>query len=141
VRVLQLSKFYPPVMGGIEAVAWELTEGLHRAGVVCRVLCSNQSPQTVRERAPAGYEVLRVGSWGRVLSTSMAPTMPWHLRRLAPQHDAESAMRRVPQREQRLRSPGPIPEEDYAQSRRHARSAHSSSSSGATSRVSRRPTT
>ena len=86
-RVLQLSKFYPPVMGGIESVAWELTEGLHRAGIECRVLCSNQSRETVRERAPSGYEVLRVGSWGRVLSTSMAPSMPWHLRRLAGRHD------------------------------------------------------
>ena len=86
-KVLQLSKFYPPVMGGIEAVAWELTEGLHRAGVECRVLCSNQEAATVRERAPSGYEVLRVGSWGRVLSTTMAPSMPWHLRRLAGSQD------------------------------------------------------
>ena len=74
-RVLQLSKFYPPVMGGIESVAWELTEGLHRAGIECRVLCSNQSRETVRERAPSGYEVLRVGSWGRVLSTSLVPRL------------------------------------------------------------------
>ena len=86
-KVLQVSKFYPPIMGGIESVAWELTEGLHRAGVECRVLCANQRPTTVQERAPSGYEVLRVASWGRVLSTSMAPTMPLHLRRLASRHD------------------------------------------------------
>jgi rhamnosyl/mannosyltransferase len=86
-KVLQLSKFYPPVMGGIESVAWELTEGLYRAGIECRVLCSNQDSATVRELAPSGYEVMRVGSWGRVLSTSMAPSMPMHLRRLASRQD------------------------------------------------------
>ena len=53
------------------------------AGIECQVLCSNQESATVRELAPSAYEVLRVGSWGRVLSTSMAPTMPMHLRRLA----------------------------------------------------------
>ena len=86
-KVLQLSKFYPPVMGGIETVAWELTEGLHGAGVECTVLCSNQRPHTVEERAPSGYPVVRVASWGMLLSTSMAPAMPLHLRRLAREHD------------------------------------------------------
>ncbi len=86
-KVLQVSKFYPPVMGGIESVAWELTEGLNRAGIACQVLCSDQESHTVRERAPSGYDVLRVASWGRLLSTSIAPSMPLHLRRLALEHD------------------------------------------------------
>lgn len=86
-KVLQVSKFYPPVMGGIESVAWELTEGLNRAGLRADVLCSNQGPHTLRETVPGGYEVTRAASWGMLLSTSMAPAMVRHLHRLAGDHD------------------------------------------------------
>lgn len=82
-RVLHVSKFYPPVMGGIEAVAWELTEGLNRAGVRTDVLCSAQGWRGTRETVATGYEVCRAGRWGMLLSTSMAPSMPAHLARMA----------------------------------------------------------
>lgn len=74
-KVLQVSKFYPPVMGGIESVAWELTEGLNRAGVPTNVLCAHHLPQTAQERAPSGYRVVRAASFGMLMSTSMAPQM------------------------------------------------------------------
>jgi glycosyltransferase involved in cell wall biosynthesis len=86
-RVLQISKFYPPVMGGIESVAWELTEGLNRAGVATDVLCSNQSGRTTRERSRSGYAVTRAGSWGTMLSTSIAPAMLHELRKLRRAYD------------------------------------------------------
>lgn len=86
-RVLQVSKFYPPVMGGIESVAWELSEGLHRAGVQTTLLCSHQRLRGLHEHAPAGYPVLRSGRWGMLLSTSVSPSMPWHLARLAADAD------------------------------------------------------
>jgi len=86
-KILQVSKFYKPVMGGIERVAWELAEGLGRVGVRSDVLCSNQQRDTVVEHQPAGYDVVRAGSFGMVLSTSMAPAMVRELRRLASQHE------------------------------------------------------
>lgn len=86
-RALQISKFYPPVMGGIESVAWELTEGLNRSGVRCDVLCSNQRLRTESERAELGYDIVRAGSFGTLLSTSMAPAMAAGLRRMARQAD------------------------------------------------------
>lgn len=86
-RVLQVTKFYPPVMGGIEAVAWELTEGLIHAGVPTQVLCSHQRFVGRRDHAPAGYEVLRAGRWAMALSTSLAPSMPFHLARMAAKAD------------------------------------------------------
>jgi glycosyltransferase involved in cell wall biosynthesis len=86
-RVLQLSKFYPPVLGGIEAVAWELTEGLNRAGVRTDVLCSNQALRSTREQTTAGYTVLRAACLGMVLSTSMAPAMLLYLARMAARAD------------------------------------------------------
>ncbi|MBL8349990.1 MAG: glycosyltransferase [Burkholderiaceae bacterium] len=86
-RVLQLSKFYAPIRGGIETVAWELSEGLARAGVRADVLCSNQHRLNTRERYEAGYEVLRAASWGMLLSTSLAPAMARHLRRIASDYE------------------------------------------------------
>ena len=90
-RVLQLSKFFPPVLGGIETVAWELAEGLNRSGVGTDVLCADQRPrgrrETLQAAAGARYEVWRSGSFGRLLSTSVAPSMPWTLSALAPRYD------------------------------------------------------
>ncbi len=86
-RVLQISKFFPPVMGGIEAVAWELSEGLAEAGITADVLCANQALRTTHERAPAGYTVHRAASLGTLLATSMAPAMAWLLKRAASRYD------------------------------------------------------
>lgn len=86
-KVLQLSKFYPPIFGGIETVTWELTEGLNAAGVRTDVLCANQAWTTAREAAAAGYEVVRAGSWGQLLSTSMAPALVRELARRRGRHD------------------------------------------------------
>lgn len=82
-KVLQLSKFYPPVMGGIESVAWELTEGLNRRGVATDVLCSSHRPRSVHQVAPAGYRIVRAGTLGTLLSTSIAPPMVALIRRMA----------------------------------------------------------
>lgn len=86
-RVLQLSKFYQPIRGGIETVAWELAEGMNRLGVRTDVLCSNQAATSRRERFASGYEVVRAASWGMVLSTSIAPAMVRELHRVASQYD------------------------------------------------------
>jgi glycosyltransferase involved in cell wall biosynthesis len=75
VRTLQLSKFYPPVMGGIESVVFELTEGLNRAHAPADVLCANLRFKTESEDWPEGYSVTRAASVGQLLSTSMAPAM------------------------------------------------------------------
>lgn len=74
-RILQLSKFYPPVSGGIESVVFELAEGMTRRGLQVDVLCANTQGGTVHEQGPGGYPVTRAGSWGRWLSTSMAPSL------------------------------------------------------------------
>lgn len=86
-KVLQISKFYPPVLGGIESAAWELAEGLNRAGLRADVLCSNQRPTSTTTAFPAGYDVVRAASLGMLLSTSMAPAMLRHVRRMAAGRD------------------------------------------------------
>lgn len=80
-KTLQLTKFYPPVRGGIESVVYELTEGLNAHGIATDVLCADRSRQTRTDTFPAGYRVRRVGSWGRLLSTSIAPAMLRHAAR------------------------------------------------------------
>lgn len=80
-RVLQISKFYPPDHGGIEAVARDLSAGLVRAGVRVEVLCASKRRRRVDEVDPLGVRVVRAGSHGLWLSTSMAPGLVAELMR------------------------------------------------------------
>jgi glycosyltransferase involved in cell wall biosynthesis len=73
-RVLQLTKFYPPFRGGIESAVFELTEGLVAADVEVDVLCCNTQRAT-RIDSFGGYTVTRAASLGKLLSTSMAPSL------------------------------------------------------------------
>lgn len=74
-KILHISKFYPPFMGGIESVAFELVDGMNRRGLVSDVLCANVGPRTVREQHPDGYRIVRAGAFAKVLSTSMSPAL------------------------------------------------------------------
>ena len=87
VRTLQLSKFYPPVMGGIESVVFELTEGMNRALQPTDVLCANQQLESETEQWPQGYCVTRAASFGQFLSTSIAPAMVRLLAQQAAKYD------------------------------------------------------
>jgi len=70
-------------MGGIETVAWELTEGLNRLGVHTEVLCSSHRWRSVHNVAQRGHSIVRAGTLGALMSTSIAPPMPHLLRRMA----------------------------------------------------------
>jgi len=74
-RTLQLTKFYPPVRGGIETVSYELTTGLMARGIATDVLCSNLTRRSVREVGDAGEAIVRVGSFGKLFSMSVAPLL------------------------------------------------------------------
>jgi glycosyltransferase involved in cell wall biosynthesis len=86
-KILHLSKFYPPVMGGIESVAFELTEGMNRLGLKADVLCANAGFRTSRERSASGYRIVRAGSWGKLLSTSISPSLVTEAKRLCDEYD------------------------------------------------------
>ncbi len=85
-QILQFSKFYPPVQGGIETVALELTEGLNARGLRTDVLCADLGPRTVVEQRQ-GYTVERAGSLGKLLSTSMSPALAWRYLRTHARYD------------------------------------------------------
>lgn len=79
VKVLQVSKFYPPDHGGIEAVARDLSAGFVRAGLQVEVLCAHKRRQHSDERDATGVRVTRTASFGMWMSTSMSPGLPWQL--------------------------------------------------------------
>lgn len=74
-KVLQVSKFYPPHLGGIETVARDLSTGLRACGVEVDVLCANKRWVQEEERDALGCHVLRAASAGLLLSTSLAPSL------------------------------------------------------------------
>jgi rhamnosyl/mannosyltransferase len=89
VNILQLSKFYPPVHGGIETTAYELTEGLNAIGMHTDVLCANEGRKRIVERmgTPPSYEVVRAASYAKLLSTSMSPGLAGELVRMRNRYD------------------------------------------------------
>lgn len=72
IKVLQLTKFYPPFWGGIEAVTHQLTEGLIDEGFNCDVLCANTELKNSEEYFNNKYNVIRAASFGRLFSTSVS---------------------------------------------------------------------
>jgi glycosyltransferase involved in cell wall biosynthesis len=84
-KILQLSKFYPPVFGGIEFFVFDLVEEMSN-DVQCDVLCSNIGGRTVVEERER-YRVIRCGSLGRVFSTSISPPLIGRLRQLGDRYD------------------------------------------------------
>lgn len=73
--MLQPTKFYPPVMDGIESVAFELTASLNWHGTPTDVLCANVERRTRTDTFVAGYCVTRVSYQGKLQSTSIASAM------------------------------------------------------------------
>ncbi|MCK6425596.1 MAG: glycosyltransferase [Burkholderiaceae bacterium] len=86
-KVLQVSKFYPPHLGGIETVARDLVHGLTGLGVQVDVLCANKAWRQVDEVDAQGGRVTRAASLGMLLSTSCAPGLPGLLRRSQADYD------------------------------------------------------
>ena len=89
-KILQLGKFYPPDVGGIESAIYEITEELNRRGVKCDVLCSNSKreyKEEVIKRETYQYKVIRSRSYGKILSTSITPQMIFKLREILNKYD------------------------------------------------------
>jgi glycosyltransferase involved in cell wall biosynthesis len=85
-KILQFGKFYPPDLGGIESVIYNLTEGLNEFDVDCDVLCSNTSNKYLEE-VNNGYRVYRTASYGNFLSTSLSPQLIYKLYKCKNKYD------------------------------------------------------
>lgn len=80
-KILQLAKFYPPDLGGIESVARDLSAGFVRHGLQVEVLCADKQWRASDVHDALGVRVTRAASLGLWQSTSMAPALPWTLLR------------------------------------------------------------
>lgn len=85
-KILQFGKFYPPNIGGIETVVYDVTEVLNSQGIQCDVLCSNDKNE-YREDKINGYTVYRTPSYGIYFSTSITPYMIKKLREIINNYD------------------------------------------------------
>jgi len=81
-RVVELGKYYPPYVGGIENNTRHCCLELAKDHDVT-ALVFHTGRRTVRETVE-GIPVVRVGSWARIASQEIAPTLGRHLRALAP---------------------------------------------------------
>jgi glycosyltransferase involved in cell wall biosynthesis len=70
-KILQLTKNYPPQFGGIELVTFDLTEGLNANQIRCDVLCSNIVNETVIEEK-ADHTIYRAATVKNISSTDIS---------------------------------------------------------------------
>ena len=85
-RILQLGKFYPPHIGGIETVMYDITDVLNNKGYSTDVLCSNRENSYLEEYIN-DYKVIRTKSYGVKFSTSITPQMILKLREIINNYD------------------------------------------------------
>ena len=83
-KVLQLGKFYP-ILGGIEKVMWELTEGLGRSGIDCDMICAAKSPQIIQIGEHS--RCICVKALFKAAATMISPVMITYLRRHCAEYD------------------------------------------------------
>jgi rhamnosyl/mannosyltransferase len=81
-----LGRFYPPDLGGIETVIFEISEGLNACGITCDVLCSNKT-NALDISAQGQYKVIRAPALGHILSTSISPSLIFQLKKIIKEYD------------------------------------------------------
>jgi glycosyltransferase involved in cell wall biosynthesis len=85
-KILQLGKFYPPHIGGIETVMYDITEVLNKKDYKTDVLCSNKK-NIYSEEIINNYKVMRTKTYGIKFSTSLSPQMIFKLRQIINDYD------------------------------------------------------
>jgi len=78
-KILHISKYYSPYIGGIETVAKQLVAGLERYQNV--IICFSNGKQTHYDEVD-GVQVIRVGVCASISSQDIAPSYFTHLRRI-----------------------------------------------------------
>ena len=86
-KILQLGKFYPPDIGGIESVMQDICDGINARGLICDVLCSSSSYNFSYEILESRARIYRTKSFGKFASTSITPQMIFTLQKLIKAYD------------------------------------------------------
>ena len=86
-KILQLGKFYPPSLGGIQLVMYDITETINKnKDIECDVLCSNDV-NLYTEEVINNYRVFRTKTFGTYFATSATPQMIFKLRNIISEYD------------------------------------------------------
>lgn len=85
-RVLQVGRYFPPHVGGVETLVYNLTSGLNSRGIRCDVLCSNKRPIYEVDDFD-NFKVHRTRSYGQVLSVSVTPQLISKFKQISTQYD------------------------------------------------------
>ena len=80
-RILQVNKFYPPHIGGIETVVQQVSEGLKDRAQVSVLVCQPQG-KGIREEY-GGVSVTRCSTWRTVASCPVSFSFFRAFRRMA----------------------------------------------------------
>ncbi|WP_395001725.1 glycosyltransferase [uncultured Helicobacter sp.] len=86
-KILQVGKFYPPDLGGIERVMQDICDAFNAQGFICDVLCSNSGKYFKLDILDSKARIYRTKSYGKLASTSVTPQMIYFLRNLARSYD------------------------------------------------------
>lgn len=107
IRILQLGKFFPPDLGGMESVIYDITLGLNEHRIACDVLCANSKAQYKEDildshlknntkdfnlnqresHANHAVKIMRCHTFGKLASTAIAPQMIFKLRKIIEYYD------------------------------------------------------
>lgn len=85
-KILQVGRFHPLPVGGVEQVIRNMYEGLNAINIDCDVLSYNRSFNSSRELTSIGI-IYRSASLGCFSSTWLTPLLPWHLKKIADTYD------------------------------------------------------
>lgn len=78
-RVLHVTKFYPPFFGGMEVFVQALARAQRSAGAQVTVLAHGHRRAPLSVESDAGVEVVRAPCWGRFIYAPLAPSFGWWL--------------------------------------------------------------
>lgn len=85
-KILQLTKYYPPQLGGIELVTYDLTEGLSDVGIKCDVICANTVNKNIMETT-GRYIIYRTATLYNLFSTSISYKLISTLKAVSSEYD------------------------------------------------------